>query len=59
MVGTKLDSVADRERALADLAAVGTRHGVRTTAISAVTGEGVDQLVRMLLDLVEEARKTP
>ena len=59
LVGTKIDSVADRECALADLAAVGARHGVRTTAISAVTGEGVDQLVRMLLDLVEEARKTP
>ncbi len=59
LVGTKLDSVADRERALADLAAVAADYGVRSTAISAVTGEGVDPLVRLLLDLVEEARKTP
>ncbi len=59
LVGTKLDSVADRERSLADLAAVAAGYGVRSTAISAVTGEGVDPLVRLLLELVEEARKTP
>ena len=59
LVGTKLDSVAERQPVLADLEAVGGRHGVRWTAISAVTGEGVDQLVRMLFDLVEEVGKTP
>jgi GTP-binding protein len=58
LVGTKLDAVADRESALADLAAVAAGYGVRSTAISAVTGEGVDPLVRLLLDLVEEARET-
>jgi GTP-binding protein len=58
LVGTKLDAVADRERALADLEAVAGGYGVRSVAISAVTGEGVDPLVRLLLDLVEEARKT-
>jgi GTP-binding protein len=59
LVGTKLDSVAERVTALADLEAVGAIHGVRWAAISAVTGEGVDDLVRLLLDLVEEARRTP
>jgi len=59
LVGTKLDAVADRQRALADLEAVAEGYGVRWTAISAVTGEGVDPLVRLLLENVEEARKTP
>jgi len=59
LVGTKLDSVAERDEVLADLAAVGRSHGARWAAISAVTGEGVDQLVRVLFDLVEEARRTP
>jgi GTP-binding protein len=59
LVGTKLDAVADRERARADLEAVAEGYGVRWTAISAVTGEGVDPLVRLLLENVEEARKTP
>jgi len=59
LVGTKLDAVAERGPALADLEAVAGRHGVRWIAISAVTGEGVDQLVRMLFDLVGEAGETP
>ena len=59
LVGTKLDSTVDRESVLGDLAEVGTIHGVRWTAISAVTGEGINQLVRMLFDLVEEARTSP
>ncbi len=59
LVGTKVDAVADRERALADLEAVAESYGVRWTAISAVTGEGVDPLVRLLLEKVEEAGKTP
>lgn len=59
LVGTKLDSVAEREQVLADLEAVAASHGVRWLAISAVTGENVDQLVRMLFDLGGEAGKTP
>jgi len=59
LVGTKIDAVADREQALADLEAVAQGYGVRWAAISAVTGEGINQLVRMLLENVEEARKTP
>jgi GTP-binding protein len=58
LVGTKLDSIVERESVLADLEAVAASHGVRWTAISAVTGEGVDGLVRLLLDHVEEARRT-
>lgn len=59
LVGTKLDAVAERERVLAELETVGAGYGVQWTAISAVTGEGVDQLVRLLLELVGEATTTP
>jgi GTP-binding protein len=59
LVGTKLDAVGERDATLADLAAAGKTHGVRWTAISAVTGEGVNELVRLLFEFVEEARKTP
>lgn len=59
LVGTKLDAVLDRERACADLAAVAAAHGVGWRAISAVTGEGVEQLLRVLFGLVDELRETP
>jgi GTP-binding protein len=57
LVGTKLDAVTDREAVLAELEATAAANGVRATAISAVTGEGVDKLVGMLFDLVEEVRE--
>ena len=59
LVGTKLDAVADREAALADLAAAAKAHGVASTAISAVTGEGIDRLVGTLFDMVEEVEEEP
>ena len=59
LVGTKLDAVADREAVLAELTASAAANGVQAIAISAVTGEGVDRLVGMLFDLVEEAKEEP
>jgi GTP-binding protein len=59
LVGTKLDAVLDREQACADLADVAAAHGVSWRAISAVTGEGVEQLLGVLFDLVDELRETP
>ena len=59
LVGTKLDAAADRETKLAELAAAAADHGARWLAISAVTGEGLDQLLGVLFELVEEARETP
>ncbi len=55
LVGTKMDAVADREGALVQLAAVGGRYRVRTVAISAATGEGVRELVYLLLEMAETA----
>jgi len=57
LIGTKLDAMADREAGLADLEATAKANGVRSTAISAVTGEGIDKLVGTLFDLVEEAKE--
>jgi GTP-binding protein len=54
LVGTKLDAVADRDVALADLAATAAQFGVDFCAISAVTGEGVDRLLGMLFGLIDE-----
>jgi GTP-binding protein len=59
LVGTKLDAVADREAMLAELTATAAANGVQAVAISAVTGEGVDRLVGVLFDLVEEVREEP
>ena len=59
LVGTKLDAVANREAALAELTATAAANGVQAIAISAVTGEGVDRLVGVLFDLVEEAKEEP
>jgi len=52
LVGTKLDSVADRGAAIANLERVAADHWVRSTSVSAVTGEGIDRLVGMLFILV-------
>jgi len=57
LVGTKIDAMADREAGLAELAATAQAHGVESTAISAVTGEGIDRMVGTLFDLVEEAKE--
>jgi GTP-binding protein len=57
LVGTKLDAVMDRETVLAELASTAAANGVQTTAISAVTGEGIDHFVNILFVLVEEVRK--
>ena len=57
LVGTKLDAVTDRDAVLDELTVTATAHGVRAHAISAVTGEGVDALLTMLFDLVEEVRE--
>jgi GTP-binding protein len=54
LVGTKLDAVADRSAALAELEAVAAACGVVWCAISAVSGVGVDRLVGMLFRLIEE-----
>jgi GTP-binding protein len=59
LVGTKLDSIADREAGLAELAATAKANGVQATAISAVTGEGIDSFVGTLFDLVEEVKEGP
>jgi GTP-binding protein len=59
LVGTKLDAVTEREAVLAELMATAAANGVRAIAISAVTGEGVGELVRKLFDLVEEVREEP
>jgi len=56
LVGTKLDAVADRDAVLAELEAVAGERGGRSGAISAVTGEGVDQMLRLLFDLTEELK---
>jgi GTP-binding protein len=57
LVGTKLDAAADRERAWRDLEEVAARHGVGCVLVSAVTGEGIDELLGRVFALVEEARK--
>lgn len=59
LVGTKIDAMADREAGLAELAAIAKANGVESTAISAVTGEGVDGLVGTLFEMVEEVKKGP
>lgn len=54
LVGTKLDAVSDREEALTELKDVAREYGVETSAISAVTGEGIDRLVGRLFEMAEE-----
>ena len=40
-----------------DLKEAAAEYGVDATAISAVTGEGIDGLLRVLFDMVEEVSK--
>ncbi len=56
LIGTKLDTVGDREAALAELEKVAAANGASSMAISAVTGESVDRLLGRLFVLVEEVR---
>jgi len=56
LVGTKLDAVADRDAVIAELEAVAGERGVESSAISAVTGEGVDLMLRLLFDMAEEVK---
>jgi len=56
LVGTKLDAVADRETAVAELEAIAGEHGIVSSAISAVTGEGLDVMLRLLFNLVEDVK---
>lgn len=57
LVGTKLDAIQDRDQALTDLAAAGSAFNVETHAISAVTGEGVKELLHLLFDLTDDERE--
>ncbi len=50
LVGTKLDAVAERSLAVAELATVARAEGVEALAISAATGEGIDTLITALLN---------
>jgi GTP-binding protein len=59
LVGTKVDAVDDREAVLAELTSAAGTHGVQSTAISAVTGEGIDGLLGMLFEMVEEVTEEP
>ena len=57
LVGTKIDAVSDRDESLARLGAVASDHGVASYVISAVTGEGVKEMLTKLFELVEEVRE--
>jgi GTP-binding protein len=57
LVGTKLDAVVERETALDDLTRVADRYGVVSMAVSAVTGEGIDRLVGLMFERVEEVKQ--
>lgn len=51
LIGTKLDAVADRDDALQSLRDAADREGVDWIAVSAVTGEGLNQLVGALFQI--------
>lgn len=59
LLGTKIDAVADREATVAELTAVGKTFDVQWRAISAVTGEDIDQFLGMLFKVVGEAKERP
>ena len=59
LVGTKIDAVADRDEALARLHAVASDHGVASLVISAVTGEGLKDLIRDLGDRLDAMQPEP
>lgn len=48
LVGSKLDTTSDREAALEELRRVAREIGVTAVAVSAVTGEGLTELLRAL-----------
>jgi GTP-binding protein len=51
LIGTKLDAVASRDDALQSLRDAADREGVDWIAVSAVTGEGLNQLVGALFQM--------
>jgi len=51
LVGTKVDAVPDREDARAALRGVAEREGVGWFEVSAVTGEGLTELVGGMFEL--------
>ncbi len=54
LVGTKLDAVSEREPALTELERAAAAYGVPWLAVSAVTGEGLRELVGLLFSLAAE-----
>ncbi len=57
LVGSKLDAVSDAAAARCGLHQAADRHGVAWLAVSAVTGEGIAQLLGRLFELVREYRE--
>lgn len=57
LVGTKIDAVFDRDQAMSDLGEVASTFHVETHAISAVTGEGLDQLLHLLFRITGDAKE--
>ncbi|MFV2071757.1 MAG: GTPase ObgE [Thermoanaerobaculales bacterium] len=57
LVGTKLDAAGDRAVVLGELKVVAEDHGAAWSAISAVTGEGIPQLVGLLFEFVGEVKE--
>ncbi|MGD8439158.1 MAG: GTPase ObgE [Holophagae bacterium] len=59
LVGTKIDAVADRPAALAELDRVADEYRVDRCAVSAATGDGVRRLLGRLFEMVAEEREAP
>jgi GTP-binding protein len=57
LVGTKVDAVDEREARLVELDRTAEEYGVPWCAISALTGDGIDQLVGMLFELAGKQEK--
>jgi GTP-binding protein len=57
VVLTKIDTLAKRQEYLDAIGAAFSRVGVAALAISSVSGEGIDGLVKKLADIVERERK--
>jgi GTP-binding protein len=51
LVGTKIDTVSDVESVRSELESVAAEQGVRWFAVSAVTGDGIAQLVTAMFEL--------
>ncbi len=54
LVGTKLDAVGERGAVVGELERAATSYGAPWVAVSAVTGEGLRELVGLLFSLVNE-----